>query len=173
MRSRAVLTMAVLVVASLAEAETARLIDFEIEDQFRQKHRDEDFQGHVVLVLAADRKGSPYCSRWGQGVYGALDPQEKEALRSLTVAKVKGVPFFLKGTVRGKFPKDEDSRILLDWKGQFHKSYGLAPETCNALVFDRAGRLVHRASGQEPCAEDVDAVVRSLRAELPERMGNE
>ena len=91
----------------------------------------------------------------------------------MSVAKVTGVPFFLKGTVRGKFPKDEDGWLLLDWKGQFHKSYGLAPETCNALVFDATGRLVHRASGQEPGAGAVDAVVQSLRAELPERTGNE
>jgi hypothetical protein len=40
------LLLAVLGVASLASAETTGLVDFEIEDQFRRKHRDEDFRGH-------------------------------------------------------------------------------------------------------------------------------
>lgn len=162
----ALLLLAVAALPSLARAETSSLIDFEIEDQFKRKHRNEDFQGHVVLVLAADRKGSAFCGRWAQGVRTSLDSQENESVRFLSVAKTTGVPFFLKGTIRGKFPKEKENWLLLDWKGRFHESYDLAPDTCNAVVFDTRGRLVHRDSGDDPNANQVDAVVQAIRASL-------
>lgn len=167
MRTGGLLLSLLLGLPALAGAAETTLVDFEIEDQFKRTHRDEDYAGRVVLVLAADRKGGASCGAWGQPIHAQLEIGEKARVGFLSVARTSGVPFFLKGTVRDKFPREKENWLLLDWKAKFHKSYDLAPDTCNALVFDAEGSLVHRAHGNEPAAADTDAVVQAIREALP------
>ncbi|MFQ5499032.1 MAG: hypothetical protein ACE5FH_05120 [Candidatus Zixiibacteriota bacterium] len=62
-------------------------------------------------------------------------------IKTVDYADTRGVPFFLKGMVRGKFPKEEESYILLDWKGKLAKAYDFEEKKCNILVFDVGGSL--------------------------------
>ena len=79
------------------------------------------------------------------------------------MADTRGVPFFVKGFVRGKFPKERDRPVLLDWEGRFAKAYDWRPEETNVLVFDEHGTLVHQTHGTEVVAERVDEVCDKLR----------
>lgn len=63
---------------------------------------------------------------------------------------MRGVPLFLKGYVRKKFPRDQEKWVLMDWKGRFAKAYAWTPQESNILIFDRGGALVHRTHGTTP-----------------------
>ena len=80
----------------------------------------------------------------------------------------KGVPFFLKGMVRGKFPQEPGEWVLLDWKGRFAKAYEWVEGESNILVFDAGGALVHQTHGTEVVAAQVERVCSELRALLRE-----
>ena len=55
-----------LVVASPVHAEFLQLIDFEIEDQFKNVHRRSDVLGSIVLLIGSDEDGSNFNVAWAR-----------------------------------------------------------------------------------------------------------
>jgi hypothetical protein len=90
-----------------------------------------------------------------------------DAVTVLNVADVRGVPFFLKGMVRGKFPKEPGKWMLLDWKGKFAKAYHCVKDSCNILLFDDDGNLVR----EFVVAELNEAAMSPVLAGLNELVG--
>ena len=126
------------------------LIEFEIKDQLDRLHTDEDCAGRVVIVVGFDRKGSDFRDAWVGELRDSLrSPAGTCETEVLPVATLKGVPFFLKGFLRDKFPKEADRWMLLDWKGEFTKAYSFTPDSCSILVFDPEGILRCRESAAE------------------------
>ncbi len=126
------------------------LVDFEIKDQLDRVHASQEYSGQSVVVVGFDRKGSDYRDRWVSALRDSLrDSTGSELAKVLPVATLKGVPFFMKGFLKGKFPKDEDRWMLLDWKGRFTKAYDFVTDSCSFLIFDREGHLRYRAAGTE------------------------
>ena len=76
---------------------------------------------------------------------------------------MRGVPFFLKGMIRSKFPEDPDDWALMDWKGVIAKAYDFVPKASNTLVFAPNGTLVHHASGREVDEKAIQEIVAVLR----------
>ena len=153
-----------LVCAFATAAQEATLIDFLIKDQFHHFHSDEDYAGQIVVVIGSDKDGSNYNSLWGQAIHDELvDEPGYEAIQFLPVADVRGVPFFLKGHVRKKFPRDPAKWALVDWKGRFAKAYAWKPACSNIVVFDRTGGRVHQAHGTEVDASTLRQITDGLR----------
>ena len=137
-------------VGSEGQAVDLFLIDFEIEDQFGHKHRDDDWRGEVLLLIGSDKDGSQFDDTWTRAIQNSVTTiADVGSLRIVHVADVKGVPFFLKGTVRGKFPRDSAHPIILDWKGEFANAYDFEENKANILVFDRTGLLQHQLAVTE------------------------
>jgi hypothetical protein len=142
------------------------LISFEMEDQFQNLHSREDFRERALVVIGSDREGAPVAENWGKALSHSLQP-EKDAgrLNMVGLSNLKGVPFFLKGYVRGKFPQNARDWALMDWKGLFADSYGFIPGNANVLVFDEEGELLHQAHFSE-CRPDqvlsLAAIIRSM-----------
>ena len=133
-----------------AQAVAGRLAEFEIQDQFKQTHRTADLAGEVVVLVGSDRGGSAFNAAWGKALYDALDGHSRrDDVRFLPVADVRGVPFFMKAYVRGKFPEDPARWTLLDWEGVLAEAYAFHPDRCNIVVFDHEGTLVGRFHGRE------------------------
>jgi hypothetical protein len=150
-------------------AENGTHLDYEIEDQFKAVHRSADVEGTVVVLIGSDRGGVKYNQQWGTAIYDALgDHPRYGEITHLPYANMKGVPFFLKGMIRGKFPQDPARWVLMDWKGALSKTYDFEPGSSNVLVFARDGALVHQASGQEPDDASVAELVAVLRRLLDE-----
>ena len=148
-------------------AQETSLISFELRDQFDEVHRDSDFVDRVVIVIGSDRDGSEFNQDWGQALYDSLVAEpEFERIAFLPVAKVTGVPFFLKGMVRGKFPKEPDQWALIDWDGVFDEAYGFVPGSTNILLFAPDGSLMLHSHGQEVDADVLEGVVSEARALL-------
>jgi hypothetical protein len=164
--ARASLAGLVLAVAFSAPVRAVEvgLIDFSMKDQFDREYRDADFRGEIVCLIGSDKDGSRFNRLWSQAIADSIAPGDQEApYKVLPVAHLKGVPFFLKGFIKGKFPKDEKTWILMDWKGRFTEAYSFAPGESNILVFDREGKRVLRVHGKEPDGERLTLVVEKLR----------
>lgn len=123
--------------------ERPRLMEFELEDQFRRKWTHEDYNDRVVLAIATGKKSSDLAFEWGEKIAEAFPAQlDSGEMAVLAVASLRGVPKFLRGVVVGRFPEREDRWVLMDWKGAFAKQYGLDTDIASLLLFDRAGLLV-------------------------------
>lgn len=138
------------------------LIDFEIEDQFGNVYRDEDYRRGVVVLTGSDRGGSSFNGQWSRSIQQALNQSETAPeVRYVGLAHMKGVPGFLKKFVRGKFPQDPESWVLMDWKGVFNAAYGFTKKNANILVFTD-GELVHQTFGREVEQEKLQGIVRAI-----------
>jgi hypothetical protein len=158
------LVLSVLAVGAAAQTADPVLIDFELTDQFEQIHRDDDWRGDVLLLIGSDRNGSQFSAVWEQAVReNTTGFADMGSLRIVHVADVSGVPFFLKGVVRRKFPGDAGNPIILDWKGAFATAYGFDKDKANMLVFDRNAGLRHQVAAAEidsrKLAELIDVLI--------------
>jgi len=126
-------------------AQESALISFELKDQFGRPHTEKKFSGHIVILIGSDKDGSQYNPLWGKAIHDSLANEDGfEHLKFLAVADLRGVPFFLKGFVKGKFSKDEKRWVLMDWKGKFASSYQFEAGASNINIFKRDGKLVHK-----------------------------
>jgi hypothetical protein len=129
---------------------TSTLIRFEIKDQFDQLHTNEMYIGRTLVFVGGDREGSVLSRHWLKAIRDSLgDGFEPERVEVIGVAHLKGVPFFVKGKIKGKMPKEPENWFLLDWKGRFDKAYGFEKHAANILVFDRNGQKVLQTHAQE------------------------
>jgi hypothetical protein len=163
-RRRLALVVALLLPSLALAAQARELIEFEIEDQFKVKHTDAEFRGRVLVLVGGGRKGSEHAPDWRAAISdGAGDAIESGELLIVSYADTRGVPFFLKGTIRGYFPQDPELLTLVDWKGQLAEAYSLDPDVATLLVFGRDDRLVSRVSGTEVEPAQVEALLGVLR----------
>ena len=166
----ATLSIVMALVASASSGTDAKeLVDFELENQFGRVHRRSDVQGTIVLSNGSDKGGSQFNGAWSKAIHDSLgDHPRYDRISHLAYADLRGLPFFMRGFVRRKFPQDSDRWVLMDWKGILARTYELTPESSNVLVFASDGTLVHHESGREPDAESVRQLVAALRALLDE-----
>ena len=147
-----------------AVARETHLLDFEFQDQFEHVHRRSDVEGSIVLLIGSDKGGSQFNQLWGKAIHDSLaDHPRYSQISHLAYSDLRGVPFFLKGMIRGKFPEDPKHWVMMDWKGEVAKAYDFAPKSSNVLVFAPDGALVHHTSGREPDDDDIQTVVAILR----------
>ncbi len=163
MRNVIYLLLWVLLVCVVGQTAGSVLIDFELNDQFEKIHRDDDWRGDVVLLIGSDQKGSQFDAVWERAIRDSITGlEDMESLRIVHVADVRGVPFFLKGVVRRKFPGGNASPIILDWQGRFATAYGFAKDKANILVFDRQARLQHQMAVEGINSQRLDETVNLL-----------
>jgi hypothetical protein len=154
--------------AAAPAAKETRLIDFEIQDQFHRVHRTTDYVGRVLVVVGSGKGGREFNTPWGHAIHDSLSAElERADVVFIPVADVRGVPFFLKGRVRRKFPRENRKWALVDWKGRFAQAYDWNPKACNVLVFGRDGSLVYQMYGRELESKKLQAVINSIRNLLP------
>jgi hypothetical protein len=168
MRARRTGALFLLALAALASsAQQAVLLPFSLQDQFGTAHSDAEFRGEVLVLLAGDREGSKHTRAWKEALKAALSGVPgAEGVRFAGLADLRGVPGFLRGMVRSRFPKEPERWVMLDWEGLFGKGYGLERGACTVLIFDAQGRFAHRTSGKEPDPKAVEAAAAAVRALL-------
>ncbi|NNM32235.1 MAG: hypothetical protein HKO53_04180 [Gemmatimonadetes bacterium] len=147
----------------------SQLIEFRMKDQFKNEHTDEPYRTGVVLLIGSDKGGSEYNTRWGEAIHNRmLGVPGMDDIKILAVADVRGVPFFMKGYVRGKFPKEPEKWALTDWKGRFAQTYHWEKDSSNIMVFVD-GELRLKVAAREVESEIMGQVVESLREALAGR----
>ena len=159
------IVFSLLFLSSSALAQDSTLVSFRLKDQFDRVYTDKYLRNSVVIVFGCDKDGSKYNQIWSKAIVDSLRNDEGfDQLKSLAVADLRGVPFFLKGFVKGKFPRERGKWALMDWEGEFAKAYKFEPKSCNINIIDRSGNVVHRMHGQEIDYRKLKAVLEKLRA---------
>jgi len=144
-------------------AQDSTLFRFQMEDQFGEDHRYENYIGKVLIVVGSDRGGSHYNEIWSFAIHDSLeDYQLQDSVTFIAVANVKGVPRLLRGFVRGKFPRQKHHRILMDWEGEFARKYQYEPGATNILVIDREGRVIHQLHGTLLKPEAISPIIKKI-----------
>ena len=154
-----VIVLILCLLPTAAGADCIELIEFEIEDQFKEKHTHDEILGQTTMFVWADRKGSEYTEAWTEAPDEAF---ADVAVRSKTVAHVKGVPGWipgLKGKIRGRFSDDPQEWALMDWDGKFVEAYDITEDTVNVLVFDAGGCMLGRVAGDGPDPVLIEALL--------------
>lgn len=165
------LAVSALVAGSPASGEDLRLVDFELQDQFKKVHRRSDVQGSIVVLIGSDKGGSQFNQAWGNAIHDSLSGHPAyDEISHLAHADLRGLPFFLKGVVRRKFPDNPDQWVLMDWKGIIAEAYDFAPKSSNVLVFAPDGTLVHHAIGREVDDGVLERLVTALLGLLDEAL---
>jgi hypothetical protein len=143
------------------------LMSFEMEDQFRNPHSHADFKGRVLVVIGSDREGASEAENWGKALAQSLKPERDSGrLNLIGLSNLKGVPFFLKDYVRGKFSQNAGDWALMDWNGLFADSYGFIAGKANVLVFDKEGVLAYQADFSECRPDQVLSLTAIIRSQL-------
>ncbi|MEL6822692.1 MAG: hypothetical protein AAFP70_13095 [Calditrichota bacterium] len=163
---------ALLLIGSSLQAQN-KLISFELKDQFDTTYTHQDFDDQVLIAVLSDKKGSDYNERWSLAILDSLG-EDSDEVRFLPVADMRKVPFFVRGLVKKFFPKDPEVWILLDWKGQFAKTYEQVEKSCNIILFDRNSEVVYQTAVTEIDETELSTIVDHLRllTKSPERLGS-
>ena len=95
----------------------SHLVAFEMEDQFKNTYSHADFWGHILVVVGSDKEGASVAMEWGKALGKSLKPEiDGERVSLIGLSDLRGVPFFLKKYVRGKFSQSKEDWALLDWR---------------------------------------------------------
>ena len=123
-------------------ADGVKASEFSLQDQHEKTVSLKQYEGRIVVLVASDKEGAAQNTAWFKAI------RDKYADRVVVqgIADVSSAPFFLKGKIRSDFKKDPDS-ILLDWKGEVFKAYGLTKSVSNVILIDKDGMIRHRTSG--------------------------
>jgi hypothetical protein len=159
-----------LLVSAIAAAPPApsnpALVEFELVDQFGNRHSDDEYRSGVFVVVASDRKGSAFAPSWSRAIRGSLQGlPDADQVKMAGLAHLEGVPRLLRGLVKRAFPRRPEDWVLLDWGGVFEAAYGHEKDHTSLLVF-ADGNLVHRAYGQEVEPSEVAAIRSTIEAAL-------
>ena len=148
----------------ILSAQADHLVEFEIKDQFDRLHTHQALQDTVVILIGSGRQGSKYNMQWGSQLGRRLQENGlQENVIFIAHADLRGVPGFLKGFVKSKFPQDPQKWALMDWDGVLARAYQYNPETSNILVFDRSGVLVEHKTGLEPAKSNINALYQIIK----------
>lgn len=92
-------------------AQDSTLISFKLEDQFKREYSDAHFSDRIIILLESDRVGSQYQNLWRDAIHDSLQRIGiLDQTQIISAADLRGVPFFLKGFIRGKFPQEKAER---------------------------------------------------------------
>ena len=143
------------------------LIDFKVEDQFKKIHTRDEVRGKVFIIVGSDRGGSGFNGAWSNAIMSGIRRLGvQDQVVEVGLADLRGLPFFLKGMIRGKFAEKSGGWSIMDWKGVFPNAYGFENDRANILVFGPDGALLHRTSGQEADPAEIRTILEKIEAAL-------
>lgn len=146
----------------LAAQAPATLPRFAIKDQFNRQLTHDSLAGTPVLILVANRQGTDAMFRWFQALSAAaVAAATPGGLRILMTADTKGAPFFVKGAIKGRMPKDSLQPVLLDYSGALARAIRGSRDTLVAALYGPDGTL-HRRERLSPDTEDPSIISELL-----------
>jgi len=135
-------------------------LHFRLGDQFGRVHDAAEYRGRAMILVGAGRGGRADGTAWVEALRGLQADSGAAAVPVVAVADLRGVPRLLRRIVRGRFPDDRRSAVLLDWDGSLARRLGLQPDRCTIVVVGPDGRPDVRTS---PTVVDTAAARELLR----------
>jgi hypothetical protein len=147
----------------LSYAQDSTLISFKLKDQFNKEYTEKDFLSSICVFVGSDKGGSEFNGLWAKAIHDSLQTLNKnDQINIVGISDLRGVPFFLKGFVKGKFPKEKERWVLMDWKGKFQKAYQFHSNNTNILIFDDQGNLVLKEFGRELERNKLNSIITQI-----------
>jgi hypothetical protein len=154
-----------------------RLLTFDLEDYSKARYLATMWSGRPLILFLADKKGSDYDKNyvWTLRLTSLVrghPPASNAAFAS--IADLRAAPRLARGFLRGSFqPKAQDpvGLTLLDWNGDFFKTYNLEPGVLHMLVFDREHTLVYQVALRDFDAAQLATVQNALKSAWPLKQG--
>ncbi|OGW49255.1 MAG: hypothetical protein A2078_07740 [Nitrospirae bacterium GWC2_57_9] len=109
-----------------------RAPELSLFDQYDKEFCMAQYAGSILVFLASDRDGAERNRQCG----GRLGERYGNRIAIIGIADTRGVPFFLKRSVKNSFRK-ERVRVLLDWKGEAFTAFGLSKKSRAVVLIDR------------------------------------
>jgi len=83
----------------------------------------------------------------------------------VSVADIRGLPSFLRGSMKEKFRKDLPQPVIMDFSGEVAGLLPSDPENMTLTVFDRDGNVIFAGSGS-PTDARMQGLSKALRNAL-------
>jgi hypothetical protein len=130
--------------------------DFTLKDQYDSTFTLSAHRATVVILVGGDREGSRLMGSYGRALHRRFGAERAVVIGDF--AQLRGVPFFVKGSVRRRFQGTQTdgspkTPVLLDWDGAIARRIGFEEHLANVYVIDRDGVLRFRAAGRGEDAE--------------------
>jgi len=143
-------TVSIIAILTFGNAQTKEFIPFIIEDQYKREYTEDAWQDSILILFGSDSKGSKYSSIWSKTIYDSLQSVSPDyPVKRVGLADLRGVPFLLKGFIRGQFNDNSKKIILMDWDGEFAKTYSFVENESNILIFGINRHLAYQTSVKE------------------------
>ena len=114
--------------AGAADAE--RVVNIAMEDQFKNRHETLRYQGDVVVLVYAERKGAEAALELGRRLHVRFHP----------MACLPEVPKALETVARSRFRKDSQFvSVWLDFEDTMRQRFGIVPNEPNVVLLDTRG----------------------------------
>jgi hypothetical protein len=140
-----------------------RIEDFELKDQFDNKHK-QVFPKDVVSIFAlADRKGSDQLEDWITPFYARYESR----VDICGVANLKGAPKWVRPMIRSLFRNGIDYPVMMDWSGETCEALGYRERVADIFIVSTNGVVTHRVSGEaseeklNACFLVLDTLIRA------------
>lgn len=175
--ARRLLVLTLCFCASSLRAGQPRLLAFDLEDYSKARYSDAMWAGRPVVLFLADKQGSENDKNYAWTlpltalVRGHLSGGD---VMFASIADLRAAPRLARGLLRGSFqPKAQDpvGLTLLDWNGEFFKTYNLEPGVLHMLVFDDGHSLIYQVGLRSFDSAQLAAVQRSLTSAWPLKQG--
>ena len=145
-------------------AADSTLIDFKIKDQFKILRTNTDIEDKVLIIIGSNKAGNKFNKIWEKELRDSLKNTDYyERILSFGVPDFRGVPFFIKGSIRRKLAKDSTNNILMDWKGKFVKAYEYVEGKSNILIFDTDGQLRSKTAVTEMEYTELNKILQLIK----------
>ncbi|MBL7976215.1 MAG: redoxin domain-containing protein [Candidatus Kapabacteria bacterium] len=149
-----------LVAAAFATASLIgkKAISFTVKDQFEKEWKWEQFKGKNVLLFICDKDGRAYADAWVKPLRAAFGNQ----CEYVAIGDMSGVPFFIKGFVKGKIRDGMPQPLLLDWDGDIVEYYNCKEDVMNVVMVDKTNTIRYVTNGTGT-SDELKATIQEVQ----------
>ena len=148
--------------------------DFTLKDADDQVHSLKKLRGQIVFLILGNRKIRKEDDKWAAAFQ--TDYGNREGIIAYIIADMRSVPGFVpKGFVKRQLRKNKPPvTLLLDWKGEIHKTFRTGKKKPNLYLIAPDGSIVFHAKSdfdektREMLKTAISEIKPSAKEKLPE-----
>ena len=146
--------------------------DFTLKDAEDQTYSLEKLHGKIVFLILGNRKIRKEDDKWAAAFQ--KDYGDREGAIAYIIADMRSVPGFVpKGFIKRQLKKNKPPvTLLLDWKGEIHKTYHTDKKKPNLYLIAPNGSIVFYAKSDfdEKTYEELKTVISKIELSAKEAL---
>lgn len=145
--------------------------DFTLKNAEDQTYSLEKLRGKIVFLILGNRKIRKEDDKWAAAFQ--KDYGDREGIIAYIIADMRSVPGFVpKGFIKRQLKKNKPPvTLLLDWKGEIHRSYHTEKEKPNLYLIAPNGSIVFHAKSDfdEKTYEKLKTAINEIKLPAQEK----